>query len=63
MIATFLGGYCCHLKQISPEIVSCQLLRYTINITDKYRKYNSAEISRVEKMLWFLCYTCPFYDL
>ena len=37
-VATFLGGYCCHLKQMSPEIVSVANYFGIPYITDKYRK-------------------------
>ena len=50
-VATFLGGYCCHLKQISPEIVIVVNYLGIPYILQTNIENNSAEISRFGKML------------
>ena len=50
-VATFLGGYCCHLKQISPEIDIVVNYLGIKGILQTNIENNSAEISRVGKML------------
>ena len=50
-VATFLGGYCCHLKEISSEIVIVVNYLGIPYILQTNIENNSAEISRVGKML------------
>ena len=51
MVATFVGGYCCHLKQISPEIVIVVNYLGIPYILHTNIENNYEEITKVRKML------------